>query len=59
MTLPIELIIHIFSFVNIKINNIIDIKYIDKCSICSNYFINPNKKWYCSSPCYDQILLMM
>ena len=59
MILPEELIIHIFSFVNIKINNTIDIKYIDKCSICSKYFINPNKKWYCSSPCYDQILLMM
>jgi hypothetical protein len=59
MTLPIELIIHIFSFLDIKINNIVDLKYIDNCSICYKYFTNPYKKWYCSSSCLEQLLLMI
>lgn len=59
MTLPTELIIHIFSFLNIKINDNIDIKYIDRCCVCSMYFINPYNKYYCSASCLDQILLMM
>ena len=59
MTLPTELIIHIFSFLDIKINNTIDLKYLDICHICSNDFINPYNKYYCSASCLDQILFMM
>ena len=56
--LPLELIIYICSFLDITINNVIDLKYIGKCSICSKIFINPFRKWYCSNACGNQYFLM-
>jgi len=57
--IPLELINNICSFLDITINNDIDLKYLDNCSICSKLFINPFRKWYCSSKCGDQLFLML
>ena len=54
ISLPIGLISHIFSFLGFnKINNIIDLKYITNCKICSKYFINPYYHLYCSNTCLN------
>ena len=57
--LPLEIINYIFNFLNIDINNDKELKQLSNCSICSGLFINKDKRWYCSSQCHSQLLLML